>query len=116
MYAIFINNGCAYKQIDYEGEQDTFELDYILVDTLPDELVNIPEGYRCRYDTETETFYHEEIPQPPKTEEQTKIEQLEAENMELKLALAELAETSANDKLEMQLAIAELAETIAGGE
>jgi hypothetical protein len=41
---------------------------------------------------------------------------LENENLELKLALAEMAEAQEADKTEVQLALAELAELIAGGE
>lgn len=43
------------------------------------------------------------------------IEELQAENTALKLALAEMAETQQTDKQEIQLAIAEIAELIAGG-
>lgn len=51
----------------------------------------------------------------PKTSEQLEIASLKAENLELKLAMAELAETQEADKLTTQLALAELAELIAGG-
>lgn len=47
----------------------------------------------------------------------TELELLQAENTELKLALAELAEAQEADKTEMQLAMAELAELlVVGGE
>ncbi|MFF2793540.1 hypothetical protein [Lysinibacillus xylanilyticus] len=42
-----------------------------------------------------------------------KVDELEKENKELKLALAESAEVQQQDKIENQLAIAELAELIA---
>ncbi|MEK4030782.1 hypothetical protein MKZ02_19890 [Pseudobacillus sp. FSL P4-0506] len=42
-------------------------------------------------------------------------EELEAQSTELKLAIAETAETEAMERANMQLAIAELAEFIAGG-
>ncbi|WP_051289784.1 hypothetical protein [Paenibacillus massiliensis] len=45
---------------------------------------------------------------------ESKVEQLELENMELKLAIAELAEMNQKDKTETQLALTELAELIAG--
>lgn|GEM_PF-2108201 len=44
-----------------------------------------------------------------------RIAQLETENLELKLALAELAEAQQTDKLDVQLALAELAEILTGG-
>lgn len=52
-------------------------------------------------------------PLPPEPEE--RISQLETENLELKLALAELAEAQQSDKLDVQLALAELAELLTGG-
>lgn len=45
----------------------------------------------------------------------SEFEQLKTENMELKLAVAELAETLEAEKLNTQLALAELAETMIGG-
>lgn len=48
---------------------------------------------------------------PPK--QPTELERLQLENMELKLALAELAEANETDKTQMQLALAELAELVA---
>lgn len=45
----------------------------------------------------------------------TEIEVLKGENLELKLALAEIAETQQAGRLETQLALAELAEAMAGG-
>lgn len=44
------------------------------------------------------------------------IEKLQNENTDLKLAIAELAETSESDKIDMQLALAELADLITGGD
>lgn len=54
----------------------------------------------------------------PQPQEPTELERLQAENVELKLALTELAEAQEADKTEMQLALAELAELYAvpGGE
>lgn len=43
------------------------------------------------------------------------IEELQAENTALKLALAEMAETQQTDKQEMQSALAEIAELVGGG-
>lgn len=45
----------------------------------------------------------------------SEIELLQAENQELKLAMAELAEAHEQSKLETQLALAELAESLTGG-
>ncbi|QTH44974.1 hypothetical protein J4772_11555 [Cohnella sp. LGH] len=45
----------------------------------------------------------------------SETEHLRTENLELKLALAELAEAQQTDKLDVQLALAELAEIITGG-
>lgn len=44
-----------------------------------------------------------------------KLEQLEQENTDIKLALAELAQTQEMDKTDIQLALAELADIIVGG-
>lgn len=46
----------------------------------------------------------------------TEIELLQDENLDLKLALAEIAETQEATKTEMQLALAEMAEALFGGE
>ncbi|MTI57480.1 hypothetical protein [Geosporobacter ferrireducens] len=51
----------------------------------------------------------------PKPEPPTEIELLQQENLELKLALAELAGKSEDDKQDLQLALAELAEAFIGG-
>ncbi|MCM3703364.1 hypothetical protein [Paenibacillus macerans] len=45
----------------------------------------------------------------------TELEHLQAENMRLKLAVAELAEANEADKTKMQLALAELAEMLVAG-
>lgn len=47
--------------------------------------------------------------------ELSSIEILQAENQELKLAIAELAEVQEANKLELQLALAQIAESLAGG-
>lgn len=49
-----------------------------------------------------------------KSPEMSEVEQLRAENTELKLALTELAEAQEADKTEMQLALAEIAGLIGG--
>jgi primase-polymerase (primpol)-like protein len=73
--------------------------------------------YRITEDDETGFYLKESMQEIPDPEPQpSRIAQLEAENRELKLALAELAEAHEREKTEMQLAIAELAELIAGGE
>jgi hypothetical protein len=56
----------------------------------------------------------EEIAERTKPGEHTELEQLRAENTELKLALTELAEAQEADKTEMQLALAEIAGLIGG--
>lgn len=43
-------------------------------------------------------------------------DELQQENTELKLAIAELAESNESDKVDMQLALAELAEIVEGGD
>lgn len=63
------------------------------------------------YDEESRTERVEPLPVSPPD----RVAQLEAENLELKLALSELAEAQEADKTETQLALAELAEIIAGG-
>ncbi|MFE0554776.1 hypothetical protein ACFW1P_02410 [Paenibacillus sp. NPDC058910] len=50
----------------------------------------------------------------PQPQVPSELERLQAENVELKLALTELAEAQEADKTEMQLALAELAEIYAG--
>lgn len=77
-------------------------------------------GYRVNIGTKQIEFFYpdpnlppgEPVYQPPLTEQ---VKNLENENLELKLALAEMAETNELEKTEMQLAIAELAELVAGG-
>jgi len=54
-------------------------------------------------------------PDPP-APQPDRIAQLEAELLQTKLALAELAEANEADKTDVQLALAELADLIAGGE
>lgn len=51
----------------------------------------------------------------PNNEMPSEMERLQQENLELKLALAEMAEVQEQHKLETQLALAELAEAMAGG-
>lgn len=60
-------------------------------------------------DEELATLKNQPQPKP-------EIELLKDENLELKLALAEMAETQQSDKTEMQLALAEIAEILLGGE
>lgn len=52
---------------------------------------------------------------PVVEDEQSKIEQLEQENYELKMATAELAEQQVQSNYETNMAIAELAELVIGG-
>ncbi|XID92509.1 hypothetical protein ACF3MZ_29280 [Paenibacillaceae bacterium WGS1546] len=52
----------------------------------------------------------EQLPGP------SEVERLRGENLELKLALTELAKAQEEDKTEIQLALAELAELYTGGE
>ncbi len=56
-------------------------------------------------------YQEAEANKPP---EMSEVEQLRAENTELKLALTELAEAQEADKTEMQLALAEIAGLIGG--
>lgn len=108
MYAIFHNSGIymGYKEIEYEGEEQTFEISFFLVSELPSDLKSIPENHIARIskiDGDIVVTY-EEIPSMPKTRED--------ELTQLKLALAEMAEAHETEKTELQLAIAELAELI----
>lgn len=65
-----------------------------------------------RTDTELLTLWAQyQVAHPPQPSE---LEQLRAENTELKLALTELAEAQEADKTEMQLALAEIAGLIGG--
>jgi hypothetical protein len=60
---------------------------------------------------------NEQEPQEPVYQKplSERIVELENENLELKLALAEAVEANEQDKTEIQLAIAELAELVVGG-
>lgn len=62
---------------------------------------------------QSETPRGEVLPVPPTFEQ--RFEAMQVENLELKLALAEMAEKSAEERLETQLALAELAELLTGG-
>lgn len=55
----------------------------------------------------------EEIEALHPSKQPTELERLQQENMELKLALTELAEANETDRTQMQLALAELAELVA---
>jgi hypothetical protein len=68
-----------YKQLEYEGEEDTFQIPYRLYDELPAEIANLPEGYNVVWDDETESFYQIESPDasPQLTPEQERIALLE---------------------------------------
>lgn len=65
-----------------------------------------------RYPDPNEPEPPEPVYQPPLTEQ---VKRLQDENTELKMAIAELAETNESDKIDMQLALTELAELVAGG-
>lgn len=78
-------------------------------------------GYRVNPETlELEFSYpdpnvtepQEPVFQKPLTEQ---IKELEEQNLELMLSIAEMAESHEQEKTELQLAIAELAELVAGG-
>lgn len=107
VYAIFLGS-YGYKPIDYEGEEQTFELDYVLVDELPDELRNIPEGHYAHVDVVDGEIVvtYVEVPAVPEPEDELTA---------LKLAMAEMAVAHEQEKVEMQLAIAELASIVTGG-
>lgn len=64
------------------------------------------------YEPETGKFYRNEE-EIPKVE--TKTEKLKSEIIDIKLALAELAQIQEMDKTDIQLALAELADIIVGG-
>lgn len=98
--------------IKYETEEDAQRIiaekqaeGYTLV-----EVQNITEGNFLGF--EEPGWVPPEIP-PDVTEQ---IQELQNENTDLKLAIAELAETNESDKIDMQLALAELAELVAGGD
>lgn len=84
MFAIFVEGAAyrGYKKIAYAGEEATFQLDYILVGTLPTEIVNVPANHYIVYDVGTGTFQHVAYPAPPEPEltpDQIRITQLEAQ-------------------------------------
>ncbi|MEK4148911.1 hypothetical protein NST02_23300 [Robertmurraya sp. FSL W8-0741] len=74
--------------------------------------VDIPDGKRI-LSVDTTTTPHQTILEdiPP-----SETDLLKEENLTLKLAIAELAETQEQAKLETQLALAELAESLHGGD
>ncbi|OAB48262.1 hypothetical protein [Paenibacillus antarcticus] len=84
------------------------------------EEFKLQNGYRVSVSTKTLEFSYPDLSEPeappvfgkPLTEQ---IANLELQNTELMLAVAELASVSETDKMETQLAIAELASIITGG-
>ena|GEM_PF-6405365 len=99
------------KIVKYETEEEAEQIKnqqiakgYILV-----EVSNITEGNFLGFQ---EVGWIEPEPETPLHDQ---ITQLEAQNTELMLAVAELASVSETDKMETQLAIAELASIVMGG-
>ena len=47
MFAILHDHGAyiGFKKIQEEGEERTFQLNYILVEQVPEELLNIPQNH-----------------------------------------------------------------------
>jgi hypothetical protein len=126
MYAIFIDNGYVrgYKRLDYEGEELTFQLSYRLYEELPEALVGVPANHIVKFDEEAEAFTLEAVPaappEPPTTEE--RFAALEAENINLMLALTQVYEEKEAEKaiaeqtsVDTMLALTELYEMIIGG-
>lgn len=66
MYAIFLNGNHAWGYLDLNQPHEPFELEHVVVEKLPDELVNLPQGYICTY--EDGVFGLEKLPEQPKSE------------------------------------------------
>ena len=79
---------------------------------IPDDhpLARMSETRRLCYVYDGESFYPY-----VSTDIIEKLEEQESCNLDIEMAVAELAEASASDKLEMEMAMAELAEMITGG-
>jgi hypothetical protein len=69
---------------------------------------------KIKWKTKQEIEDERNQPRPPTQAE--RIEELENENLQLKLALAEMAEDHETEKTEIKLALAELAELLTGGD
>lgn len=101
-----------------ERNRETFDVLELPFDELEQDFAE-SSGYRVNVETRELEFSYpdpsepqEPVYQPPLTEQ---VNALKNENTELKLAIAELAETNESDKIDMQLALAELAELVTGG-
>lgn len=98
---IYDNEGSIIQQIT-GSYRVPVGIPYLEIEVPPGKIV-------VAVNVETKEPIFEDIPK-------SEIELLKEENTELKLALAELAETHEQTKLEIQLALADLAESLAGGE
>lgn len=102
-----------------ERNRDTFDVLELPFGAFSQDFAEC-NGYRVNPETKTLEFSYPDPSNPeapqvfikPLTEQ---VKELEAQNIELKLAIAEAAETEAVERANMQMAIAELAEFVAGG-
>lgn len=88
--------------------------DYDLIDKGPYIAywgLDVPQPTEAELQVAWEAYLEAEATKSP---DLTEVEQLRAENIELRLALTELAEAQEVDKTEMQLALAEIAGLIGG--
>lgn len=95
------------------SEEEMVNRGYLLVDNIPSPEAKIGMDSQLHYNPKQDNFWYEYF-DVPLTEDE-RMSELETENLELKLALAEMAGMQEQHKLETQLALAELAEAMAGG-
>lgn len=87
MFAVFVNGSevVGFKEIEYEGEEQTFEIDYVLVEAVPAVLP----GHVLKRNLSSGAIYSEEVPPAPPAPED-RIQQLEAENADLTARLGDI--------------------------
>lgn len=108
----------TYKEL-LERNRDTFDVLELPYGAYTQDFAEAS-GYRVNPETKTLEFTYPDPNTPeappvftkPLTEQ---VAELEVQNMELMLAVAELSNANETDKIETQLAIAELASMVAGG-
>lgn len=86
MYAIFINGNHAWGWLDLDEPHDPIVLEHIIVEELPKELVNTPQGYICTY--EDGVFGLEKLPEVEPTFEEMQV--MQNVDFDFRLSLLEM--------------------------
>jgi hypothetical protein len=77
MYAVIIRNDVVVGYLETTQEKaNEFKCDFVLLDELPQEVVDVPTGSYTKINKEDNSFYHVALPPIPKTE-QSRITELE---------------------------------------